>query len=93
MAQQRTFIRILPAVSLVAAVVGGLFVGQFSCGAHSWQAPAITSLVGIVGASAALLRARPSGSWNGRPRPAMVRALTFLVLVAVVFVVAEGLGA
>jgi hypothetical protein len=29
------------------ALLGGLFVGQVSCGAHWWQAPAIASLVGM----------------------------------------------
>jgi hypothetical protein len=92
MTERRIFIRVLPGVSMSVALVGGLFVGQFSCGAHWWQAPAIASLVGVAGLSTVLVRARASASWS-RGRVAVARALGFLVLVAAAFMVAEAVGA
>ena len=91
--ERQILIRILPSVSISMALLGGLFVGQFSCGAHWWQARAIASFVGVAALSTVLLQARVSGSWSRLRRLAVARALAFFVLVAGVFIVAEAVGA
>lgn len=41
-------VRSLRASEVIAAILGGMFVGQFSCGGYSWQTPLVRSIVGSV---------------------------------------------
>jgi hypothetical protein len=55
------------ALSLLVAVLGGIFFGLFSCGGHSWHGTAFFALLGICTAAALYFPVSP-----GRPLAARV---------------------
>jgi hypothetical protein len=67
-------------VAVLAAVLGGAFVGLFSCGAYAWQKPLVILVVAVIALAALIVRSRagPFTLWRSRAFVALVLLSYFL---------------